>query len=99
MDGQSERTIQTLENIMRACTMEFKGNWDDHLPLLEFAYNNNFHSSIGMVTYEALYGKKSRCSIYWNVESLRQLEGLDLVQETVKKIQVVKKYLKATQNH
>ncbi|KAL0340188.1 UNVERIFIED_CONTAM: Transposon Ty3-G Gag-Pol polyprotein [Sesamum radiatum] len=47
-DEQSERTIQTLEDMMRACIMEFKGNWDDHLPLMEFAYNNNFHSSIGM---------------------------------------------------
>ncbi|KAL0382975.1 UNVERIFIED_CONTAM: hypothetical protein Scaly_0584800 [Sesamum calycinum] len=45
-DGQSERIIQTLEDMMRACTMEFKGNWDDHLPLMEFAYNNSFHSTI-----------------------------------------------------
>ncbi|KAL2246141.1 UNVERIFIED_CONTAM: Transposon Ty3-G Gag-Pol polyprotein [Sesamum indicum] len=45
-DGQSERTIQTLEDMMRACTMEFKGNWDDHLALMEFAYNNSFHCSI-----------------------------------------------------
>ncbi|KAL0458746.1 UNVERIFIED_CONTAM: RNA-directed DNA polymerase [Sesamum latifolium] len=47
-DGQSERMIQTLEDMMRTCTMEFKGNWDDHLPLMEFAYNNSFHSSISM---------------------------------------------------
>ncbi|KAL0445949.1 UNVERIFIED_CONTAM: Transposon Ty3-I Gag-Pol polyprotein [Sesamum latifolium] len=47
-DGQSERTIQTLEDMMRACVIEFRGNWDDHLPLIEFAYNNSFHSSIGM---------------------------------------------------
>ncbi|KAK4400596.1 Transposon Ty3-I Gag-Pol polyprotein [Sesamum angolense] len=47
-DGQSERTIQTLEDMMRACIMKFKGYWDDHLPLMEFAYNNNFHSSIDM---------------------------------------------------
>ncbi|KAL0410911.1 UNVERIFIED_CONTAM: Retrovirus-related Pol polyprotein from transposon [Sesamum latifolium] len=47
-DEQSERTIQTLEDMMRACTIEFKGNWDDHLPLMEFAYNNSFHSSISM---------------------------------------------------
>ncbi|KAL2251639.1 UNVERIFIED_CONTAM: Transposon Ty3-I Gag-Pol polyprotein, partial [Sesamum indicum] len=52
-DGQSERTIQTLEDMMRACVIEFKGNWDDHLPLMEFAYNNSFHSSIGMAPYEA----------------------------------------------
>ncbi|KAL0295677.1 UNVERIFIED_CONTAM: Transposon Ty3-I Gag-Pol polyprotein [Sesamum angustifolium] len=46
-DGQSERTIQTLEDMMRACVIEFRGNWDDHLPLMEFAYNNSFHSSVG----------------------------------------------------
>ncbi|KAL0385909.1 UNVERIFIED_CONTAM: Transposon Ty3-I Gag-Pol polyprotein [Sesamum radiatum] len=62
-DGQSERTIQTLEDMMRACVIEFKGNWDDHLPLMEFAYNNSFHSSIGMAPYEALYGRKCRSPI------------------------------------
>ncbi|KAL0284017.1 UNVERIFIED_CONTAM: RNA-directed DNA polymerase [Sesamum radiatum] len=62
-DGQSERTIQTLEDLMRACTMEFKGNWDDHLPLMEFAYNNSFHSSIDMALYEALYGRRCHSSV------------------------------------
>ncbi|KAK4389603.1 Transposon Ty3-G Gag-Pol polyprotein [Sesamum angolense] len=75
-DGQSERTIQTLEDMMRACIMEFKGNWDDHLPLMEFAYNNSFHSSIGMAPYEALYGRRCRSPICWDVEGLRQLEGI-----------------------
>ena len=70
-DGQSERMIQTLEDMMRACTMEFKGNWDDHLSLLEFTYNNSFHSSIGMAPYEALYGRKCRSPNYWDVEGLR----------------------------
>ena len=63
--------IQTLEDMMRACAMEFKCNWDDHLPLLEFAYNNRFHCSIGMAPYEALYGRKYRSLFYWDVESLR----------------------------
>ncbi|KAL2243581.1 UNVERIFIED_CONTAM: Transposon Tf2-12 polyprotein [Sesamum indicum] len=97
-DGQSERTIQTLEDMMRACTMEFKGNWDDHLPLMEFAYNNSFHSSIGMAPYEALYGRRCRSPICWDIEGLRQLEGPELVQETVEKVQVVKKCLKAAQD-
>ena len=57
-DGQSERTIQTLEDIMRACAIEFKDNWDDHLPFLEFTYIKSFHSSIGMTPYKALYGRK-----------------------------------------
>ena len=98
-DGQLERTIQTLEDMMRACTLEFKSNWDDHLTLLEFAYNNGYHSSIGMAPYEALYERKCRSPIYWDVEGLRQLEGPDLVQETVDKIQVVNKCLKVAQDH
>ncbi|KAL0378600.1 UNVERIFIED_CONTAM: Retrovirus-related Pol polyprotein from transposon [Sesamum radiatum] len=97
-DGQSERTIQTLEDMMRACTMEFKGNWDDHLPLMEFAYNNSFHSSIGMAPYEALYGRRCRSPVCWDIEGLRQLEGPELIQETVEKIQTVKKCLKAAQD-
>ena len=78
-DGQSERTIQTLEDMMRASVLEFQGNWDEHLPLLEFAYNNSYHSSIGMATYEALYGRKCRSPICWDIEGLRQIEGPELV--------------------
>ncbi|KAL0368037.1 UNVERIFIED_CONTAM: Transposon Ty3-I Gag-Pol polyprotein [Sesamum calycinum] len=97
-DGQSERTIQTLEDMMRACIMEFKGNWDDHLPLMEFAYNNSFHFSIRMGPYEALYGRRCRSPVCWDIEGLRQLEGPELVQETMEKIQIVKKCLKAAQD-
>ena len=53
-DGQSERTIQTLEDMLRMCVMDLGGSWDDHLPLVEFAYNNSYHSSIEMAPYEAL---------------------------------------------
>ncbi|MCF6818981.1 hypothetical protein L3H38_11075, partial [Corynebacterium sp. MC-19] len=52
-DGQAERTIQTLEDMLRACALDFKGSWVDHLPLIEFAYNNSYHSSIKMAPYEA----------------------------------------------
>ncbi|KAL0295083.1 UNVERIFIED_CONTAM: Transposon Tf2-11 polyprotein [Sesamum angustifolium] len=97
-DGQSKRTIQTLEDMMRACIMEFKSNWDNRLPLMEFAYNNSIHSSIGMAPYEALYGRKCRSPVCSDIEGLRQLEGPELVQETMKKIQIVKKCLKATQD-
>ena len=48
-DGQSERVIQVLEDLLRACALDLKGNWDDYLPLVEFAYNNSFQASIGMV--------------------------------------------------
>ncbi|KAA0037766.1 putative polyprotein [Cucumis melo var. makuwa] len=59
-DGQSERTIQTLEDMLRACVLQLKGSWDTHLPLMEFAYNNSYQSSIGMAPYEALYGRPCR---------------------------------------
>ena len=59
-DGQSERTIQSLEDLLRACVLEHSGSWDQFLPLIEFTYNNSFHSSIGMAPYEALYGRKCR---------------------------------------
>ncbi|GKB41000.1 putative reverse transcriptase domain-containing protein [Tanacetum coccineum] len=59
-DGQSERTIQTLEYMLRACVIDFGGSWDTHLPLAEFSYNNNYHSSIRCAPFEALYGRKLR---------------------------------------
>ncbi|GJS59777.1 putative reverse transcriptase domain-containing protein [Tanacetum coccineum] len=54
-DGQSERTIQTLEDMLRACVLDFGKNWDRHLPLVEFSYNNSYHTSIKVVPFEALY--------------------------------------------
>ncbi|EOY21332.1 Uncharacterized protein TCM_012821 [Theobroma cacao] len=64
-DGQSEKTIQTLEDMLWACVIDFTGSWDRHLPLVEFAYNNSFQSSIGMAPYEVLYGRKCRTLLYW----------------------------------
>jgi hypothetical protein len=64
IDGQSERTIQTLEDMLRLCVLNFKGSWIRYLPLVEFAYNNNFQATIGMALYEALYGRKFRSSLY-----------------------------------
>jgi hypothetical protein len=57
-DGQTERTIQTLEDLLGACILEFGGNWEDHLPLIEFTYNNSYQTTVGMAPYEALYGRK-----------------------------------------
>ena len=65
-DGQSERTIQTLEDMLRACVLDFQKSWVKYLPLIEFAYNNSYHATIGMAPYEALYGRKCRSPIYWD---------------------------------
>ena len=59
-DGQSERVIQVLEDMLRGCVLDFLGNWDRYIPLMEFAYNNSYQSSIGMAPYEALYGRRCR---------------------------------------
>ncbi|GKB30116.1 putative reverse transcriptase domain-containing protein [Tanacetum coccineum] len=64
-DGQSERTIQTLEDMLRACVMDFRKTWDRHLPLIEFSYNNSYHTSIKAAPFEALYGRNCRSPIYW----------------------------------
>ncbi|GJT72944.1 putative reverse transcriptase domain-containing protein [Tanacetum coccineum] len=62
-DGQSERTIQTLEDMLRACVLDFGKNWDKHLPLVEFSYNNSYHTSIKAAPFEALYGRKCRSPV------------------------------------
>ena len=59
-DGQSERVIQILEDMLRSCMIDYEGSWDRHIPLIEFVYNNSFQSSIGITPYEALYGRKCR---------------------------------------
>ena len=58
MDGQLERVIQVLEDMLRSCVIDYEGSWDRHIPLVEFVYNNSFQLSIGMAPYKALYGKK-----------------------------------------
>ena len=63
-DSQSERTIQTLEDMLRACVLDFKGRWEEHFPLVEFSYKNSYQASIQMAPYEALYGRPCRSSVY-----------------------------------
>ena len=78
-DGQSKRTIQVLEDMLRACVLNLKGSWEEHLPLVEFTYNNNYHASIQMAPYEALYGRSCRSSICWTGVGERFITGLDLI--------------------
>nr|GEZ04356.1 putative reverse transcriptase domain-containing protein [Tanacetum cinerariifolium] len=92
-DGQSKRTIQTLEDMYRACTMDFGGNWDTHLPLVEFSYNNSYHSSIKCALFEALYGRKCRTPIAWIEVREGKLLGPEIVQETTDKIVQIKERL------
>ncbi|GJU57909.1 putative reverse transcriptase domain-containing protein [Tanacetum coccineum] len=93
-DGQSERTIQTLEDMLRACVMDFGGSWDTHLPLIEFSYNNSYHTSIKCAPFEALYGRKCRSPVIWTEVGESQLIGPEIVQETTEKIVQIKERLK-----
>ncbi|XP_070025986.1 uncharacterized protein [Nicotiana sylvestris] len=97
-DGQTEQTIQTLKDMLRACVLDFKGNWDDHLPLIEFAYNNSFHVSIQMAPFEALYGRRCRSSIGWFEVGEAELLGPDLVHQAMEKVKIIQERLKAAQS-
>uniref|UniRef100_A0A2N9FVM9 RNA-directed DNA polymerase n=1 Tax=Fagus sylvatica TaxID=28930 RepID=A0A2N9FVM9_FAGSY len=97
-DGQSERTIQILEDMLRACAIDFRGSWEEHLPLVEFAYNNSYQASIQMAPYEALYGRKCRSPICWDDVGERKILGPEIVQHTVDKIQLIRERLRSAQS-
>jgi hypothetical protein len=78
-DGQSERVIQILEDLLRACALEFGESWEEHLSLVEFTYNNSYHSTIGMAPFEALYSRKCRTPLCWEEVGDRKLYGAELV--------------------
>ncbi|XP_074351520.1 uncharacterized protein LOC141690638 [Apium graveolens] len=71
------------------------GSWDEYIALMEFVYNNQFHSNIGMTSYEALYGRKCRSSLYWDKEGTMILEGPNIVQNTLDKVNIKKEKSKA----
>ncbi|GJS73200.1 putative reverse transcriptase domain-containing protein [Tanacetum coccineum] len=77
-NGQSERTIQTLEDMLRACVIDFGNGWVKHLPLVEFSYNNSYHASIKAAPFEALYGRKCRSPVCWAEVGQVQLTGPEL---------------------
>jgi len=81
-DGQSERTIQTLKDMLRLYVLDFKESWIRYLPLVEFAYNNSFQATIGMALYKALYTCKCRSPLHWDEVGERQLLGSEMMQNT-----------------
>ncbi|GKE93535.1 putative reverse transcriptase domain-containing protein [Tanacetum coccineum] len=85
-DGQSERTIQTLEDMLRAYVLDLGKGWDRHLSLVEFSYNNSYYTSIKAAPFEALYGRKCRSPICWAEVGDSQLTGPEIIHETTEKI-------------
>ncbi|GJR62287.1 putative reverse transcriptase domain-containing protein [Tanacetum coccineum] len=97
-DGQSERTIQTLEDMLRASVLDFGKGWVRHLPLVEFSYNNSYHTSIKAASFEALYGRKCRSPICWAEVGDSQLTGPKIIHETTEKIVQIKSRIQATRD-
>ncbi|KAL0549247.1 hypothetical protein IC582_013728 [Cucumis melo] len=97
-DGQTERLNQVLEDMLRACALEFPGSWDSHLHLMEFAYNNSYQATIGMAPFEALYGKCCRSLVCWGEVGEQRLMGPELVQSTNEAIQKIRSRMHTAQS-
>ncbi|GJZ37098.1 putative reverse transcriptase domain-containing protein [Tanacetum coccineum] len=97
-DGQSERTIQTLEDMLRACVIVFGNGWERHLPLIEFSYNNSYHANIKAASFKALYGRKCRSPVCWAKVEDAQLTGPELIHETTEKIVQIKQRIQAARD-
>nr|GFD35273.1 putative reverse transcriptase domain-containing protein [Tanacetum cinerariifolium] len=97
-DDQSERTIQTLEDMLRACAIDFGKGWVNHFPLVEFSYNKSYHATIKAVPFEALYGRKCRSPVFWTKVGEAQILGPELIQETTEKIFQIKQRMQAARD-
>ena len=97
-DGQSERTIQILEDMLRACVLDHKGSWEEHLCFVEFAYNNSYQASIQMANYEALYGRTWQSLICWTQMGDSAITGQDLIRDTSEKVSLIRQRLLTAQS-
>ncbi|GKF59076.1 putative reverse transcriptase domain-containing protein, partial [Tanacetum coccineum] len=97
-DGQSKKTIQTLEDMLRACVIDFGKGRERHLPLVEFSYNNSYHASIMAAPFEALYGRKCRSPVCWAEVRDVQLTGPEIIHETTEKIVRIRQRLQAARD-
>ena len=87
-----------MEDILRACAIDFKGSWDDHLPLIEFENKNNYHFSIKMALFKALYGRGCSSPVGWFEVSEASVIGPELVFDALEKVQLIRKRLQAAQS-
>jgi len=97
-NGQSERTIQSLEDLLRACVFDYLGAWDKVLPLVECTYNKSFHASIDMTPYEALYGWRCRPPLCWYQDGESVVVGPELLRQTTEKVKLIQDRMKASQS-
>jgi hypothetical protein len=96
-DGQTERTNQVLEDLLRARALQHGGSWDNSLPYAEFSYNNSYQASLKMSPFEALYGRKCRTPLYWDQTGERQFFGPELIQEAKEQVRIIRENLRIAQ--
>ena len=97
-NGQSERTIQVLKDMLRACVLDHQCSREEHLPLVEFAYNNSYQTSIQMAPYEALYGRPCRSPLCWTEVGESSITGPDLIRDTFEKVSLIRQRLLTAQS-
>jgi hypothetical protein len=97
-DGQTERTNQILEDMLRACALKHGGSWDKSLPCAKFSYNNSYQASLKMAPFEALYGRKCRTPLYWSQTGESQLFGTDIIKEAERQVQIIRENLRVAQS-
>src|SRR3954468_14486776 len=88
--GQVERVNQILEDMLRACVIYFRKNWEKSLPFVEFAYNNSFQSSLNMAPFEYLYDRRWRTPLNWSETGERQFFGPDMIKEAEEQVRIVR---------
>jgi hypothetical protein len=97
-DGQTERTNQVLEDMLRACALKHGGSWDKSLPYAEFSYNNSYQASLKMSLFEALYGRKCWTPLYWDQTAESQLFGPEIIQEAEEQVHQIRENLRTAQS-
>jgi transposase InsO family protein len=97
-DGQTERINQILEDMLRACALQYGTNWDKSLPYAEFSYNNSYQKSLQMAPFEALYDRKCRTPLFWNQTGESQVFGPDVLKNAEKQVKMIRNNLKAAQS-
>ena len=98
IDGQTERVNQILEDMLRACALDYGSSWDENLTYAEFSYNNNYQASLKMAPFEALYRRRCRAPLLWDEVGDHQLFGPDLIKESEQKVKLIRDRLKVAQS-
>ena len=90
--GRAQCTIKTLEDMLRACVIDFKGSWDEHLPLIEFSYNKIYNSSIRMAPFEVLYGRRCKSPVGGFEVGESSILGPEIIHEALEKVRMIRDY-------